>query len=89
MNKNRRRMKRCLYCYLPFEQLAVDYHPACSKKMFGQPESPGLPYAETDLEQLALQVIQSQTAVTGVQPKLSLHLTASNKENKNKRFTIV
>ncbi|MFT4154599.1 HipA domain-containing protein [Parafilimonas sp.] len=81
-------MKRCLHCYLPLSHTSVDYHPACSKKMFGQPEPPELPYAESDLEQLALQVIQSRVAVTGVQPKLSLHLP-SDKKNKDRRFTIV
>ena len=41
------------------------------------------------MEELAEQVIKSQTAVTGVQPKLSLHLASADKPNLPKRFTIV
>jgi serine/threonine-protein kinase HipA len=48
-----------------------------------------LPYSEKDLEPLAKEVIQSQTAVTGVQAKLSLHITGNNKEGSERRFTIV
>jgi serine/threonine-protein kinase HipA len=39
--------------------------------------------------QLASQVIRSQIAVTGVQPKLSLDIAPDKKETKAKRFTIV
>lgn len=28
-------MERCLYCYQPLEQGQVDFHPQCSKKIFG------------------------------------------------------
>jgi serine/threonine-protein kinase HipA len=56
--------------------------------MFGQPTAPVLPYSELDLEPLAREVIQSQTAVTGVQPKLSLHLSGRD-EHGARRFTIV
>ena len=47
------------------------------------------PYSEEDLEPLAREVIQRQTAVTGVQAKLSLHITGSNKQGTERRFTIV
>jgi serine/threonine-protein kinase HipA len=57
--------------------------------MFGQPIAPELPYSEDKLEELALQVIQSHTTVTGIQPKLSLHLASSEQPNRPKRFTIV
>jgi serine/threonine-protein kinase HipA len=66
-----------------------DFHAACSKKIFGQPTPPALPYSEADLEPLAKELIQSQTAVTGVQAKLSLHITGNNKEGTERRFTIV
>jgi serine/threonine-protein kinase HipA len=67
----------------------LDFHPACSKKLFDQAIPPDLPYSEEDLEPLAKQVIQSQTAVTGVQAKLSLHITDNQKEGIKQRFTIV
>lgn len=79
---------RCLYCYQPLENGVHDFHASCSNRLFGQPVPPELPFSEDDLETLALQIIQSQTAVTGVQPKLSLD-TTGNKKDKSKRFTIV
>jgi serine/threonine-protein kinase HipA len=81
--------KRCLFCYLKLEDESSDFHPSCSRKIFGQSVPPDLPYQENDLEGLAKQVIQSQTAVTGVQPKLSLHLSKGETPNANKRLTIV
>jgi len=82
-------MSRCLYCYQSLNESEQDFHATCSKKIFGQPITPALPYSEADLEPLAKEVIQSQTAVTGVQAKLSLHITGNNKEGTESRFTIV
>lgn len=62
---------------------------ALVQKIFGQPTPPELPYSEVDLEPLAKEVIQAQTAVTGVQAKLSLHITNNKQEGKGKRFSIV
>lgn len=72
-------MTRCLFCYQPLGDHEADFHPSCSKKIFGQSSPPTLPYSETDLEPLARQIIQSHTAITGVQAKLSLHITGSPK----------
>ncbi|MBK8566128.1 MAG: HipA domain-containing protein [Saprospiraceae bacterium] len=82
-------MKKCLYCYQPLAEDEPDFHASCSKKLFGQPVPPVLPYSEADLEPLAKEVIQSQTAITGVQAKLSLHITDSDRGGTAKRFTIV
>jgi len=82
-------MNRCLFCYQPLAENELDFHVSCSKKIFGQPLPPALPYSEADLEPLAKEVIQSQIAVTGVQAKLSLHITNNNLSEKGKRFTIV
>ncbi|MDD4645289.1 MAG: HipA domain-containing protein [Bacteroidales bacterium] len=82
-------MSRCLYCYQPLNEIQTDFHPACSRKIFRQPTPPELPYNEDQMRELALQVIQSQTTVTGVQPKLSLHLLSDKKKTDPKRFTIV
>lgn len=82
-------MNTCLYCYQSLKNNEQDYHASCSKKLFGQPSAPVLPYAEDDLEPLAKEVIQTQTAVTGVQVKLSLHITSGNQAGSEKRFTIV
>lgn len=81
-------MKKCLYCYGPLTQNEIDFHSACCKKIFGQSTPPELPYTEDQMEQLALQVVKSQITLTGVQAKLSLELTTSEK-GEGKRFTIV
>ncbi|MFM8453480.1 MAG: HipA domain-containing protein [Gammaproteobacteria bacterium] len=82
-------MSNCLFCYQPLAANGQDFHAACSKKIFGQPTPPALPYSEEDLEPLAKEVIRSQTAVTGVQAKLSLHISGNNKEGTERRFTVV
>ncbi len=81
--------KRCLYCYQILQDNETDFHAACSKKIFGISIPPELPYSEENMNELASQVIQSQTTVTGVQPKLSLHLASAERPNFAKRFTIV
>ena len=80
---------RCLYCYQPLSEKEVDFHASCSKKIFGSATPPELPYDESQMKDLALQVIQSQMTVTGVQPKLSLNLTDGENKKEPKRFTIV
>lgn len=79
----------CFYCYKPLEGDEQDFHTSCSKKMFGQAVPPVLPYREDELEKLAEEVLKSQTTVTGVQAKLSLHLASDGHRNVTKRFTIV
>jgi serine/threonine-protein kinase HipA len=82
-------MSNCLFCYQPLAANEQDFHASCSKKIFGQPTPPDLPYSEEDLEPLAKKVIQSQTAVTGVQAKLSLYITGNPIGGNERRFTIV
>ena len=76
----------CLYCYRPLLKGEKDMHMACIKKFFGTTTLPILNYTTEQLDQLALQIIQDQTSLTGVQPKLSLHL---NDHEGSKRLTIV
>ena len=61
-------------------------HAACIKKYFGTTALPALDYTTGQLDQLALQIIHDRTSLTGVQPKLSLHL---NEHEGTKRLTIV
>lgn len=82
-------MTRCLYCYKPLAAGEQDYHSTCSRAIFGTPRAPLLPYSEADLEPLAREVIQHHTAVTGVQAKLSLHITGAERTGTDRRFTIV
>ncbi len=80
---------RCLYCYEPLDGHQYDFHTACSKKIFGHPIAPLLPYSDHHLEPLAAEVIRNSTAVTGVQPKLSLHIGPGEQDELARRFTIV
>lgn len=67
-------MRRCLYCYKPLNDGETDFHQSCAKKFFGTAVAPELPYTRSDLRKLAKQVVQSQTTIAGVQPKLSMYL---------------
>ncbi len=82
-------MNRCLFCYNLLADKETDFHKACSRKIFGQSTPPELPYTETQMEDLALQIIRSQVTITGVQPKISLDISSGQNKNEPKRFTIV
>ena len=79
-------MSKCLYCYKELGPEEVDFHKSCCRKFFGTATAPSLDYTREQLDELASQVIQSQTTLTGVQPKLSLNL---NKHENSQRLTIV
>jgi len=79
----------CLYCYRLLDAGEQSFHAACSRKFFGDPIPPELPYTENDLSSLALEVIQTRTAVPGVQAKLSLNLRSGRSSNMPGRFAIV
>ncbi len=79
---------RCLYCYKEGVADEKDFHPSCSRKMWGGKEPPLLDLSEERMKELAVQVVRSHIAVTGVQPKLSLDIK-EKKEDGSLRFTIV
>lgn len=79
-------MCKCLYCYKELDEGQKDFHPGCARKFFGTAKVPSLEYRREDLDELAAQVIQAQTSLTGVQPKLSLNL---HKHEGSNRLTIV
>lgn len=79
---------RCLYCYQLLDN-NNDYHLTCSKKIFGTTTPPLLPYTGAQMDELALQIIQSQITITGVQPKVTLEVGPSETKDESKRFTIV
>ena len=81
------KMKNCLYCYQPLEGDEIDFHQACSKKMFGTNVSPILDFNLKETEEIARKLVIKSIAVTGVQPKLSLELEKKLKEIP--RLTIV
>lgn len=77
----------CLYCYEGLDENKQDFHPACAKKMFGTEIPPVIDFDLKQLEELAMQIVIKSVAVTGVQPKLSLHL--EKHKNEASRLTIV
>ena len=79
-------MSKCLYCYKELAPGEVDFHKGCCRKFFGTGTAPVLDYTRAEMDQLAAQVIQSQTTLTGVQPKLSLNL---DKHRDSRKLTIV
>ena len=82
------RSDRCLFCYLTLEGTAGDYHPACSKKLFGTIVPPELPITSDDVLELAEQSVQRGATVTGVQTKLSIGIQYSDAQAPD-RFTIL
>lgn len=81
-------MKQCLYCYKPLKSNEIDFHTACSKKIFDSKVAPELPYSDNEMQALATEIIRSQVSVTGVQAKLSLNIIGA-KSKEVSRFTIV
>lgn len=75
---------KCLYCY---KESTSEFHPGCSKKIFGVQNPPLLPYSSDDMLLLAEQMIKGKATLTGVQPKLSLHI--EKPDNEPDKLTIV
>jgi serine/threonine-protein kinase HipA len=76
----------CLICYKPLGSGEIDYHAPCVVKTFGVKELPRLDIDEKKLSHYAKKIIDANTAITGVQPKLSMWLDTSKH---NIRFTVV
>ena len=79
-------MSKCLYCYKELGPGEVDFHKSCCRKFFGTATAPSLDYTRAQMDELAAQVIRSQTTLTGVQPKLSLNL---DRHKGSRKLTIV
>ena len=79
-------MSKCLYCYKELGPGEVDFHKSCCRKFFGTATAPSLDYTRAQMDELAAQVIRSQTTLTGVQPKLSLNL---DRHKDSQKLTIV
>lgn len=77
---------KCLYCYKELGPGEVDFHKSCCRKFFGTTTVPSLDYTRAQMDELAAQVIKSQTTLTGVQPKLSLNL---DRHKGSQKLTIV
>jgi serine/threonine-protein kinase HipA len=72
---------RCLGCYKILEnKLPGNYHTSCSKKLFGTEIPPEVNFGSNDLETLALKSLTEHLGLTGVQPKISIHLEKSQND---------
>ena len=76
----------CLLCYKLLDKDEIDYHTKCVMKTFGLKQMPTIDIDEKKLAAYAKKIVGANTAITGVQPKLSLWLDESKKSI---RFTIV
>lgn len=80
--------EKCLYCYGPLQNGEKDFHASCARKFFRSNAAPILPYSRDNISDLALQVIQTSTTLTGVQAKLSLDINRGER-NQQDKLTIV
>jgi len=80
-------MNRCLCCNKPLKNPDTPYlwHKSCIKKFFGTTKLPDIDVSEEILNKIAIDSTSKGYTVTGVQKKLSLHLT----ESKEPRLTLV
>lgn len=81
-------MERCQYCYKELSPGERHYHRHCAKRFFGTYKVPEIPYTRDNINDLAQTLVKSQTTVTGVQPKLSMHLSRGGKDEPD-RLTLV
>jgi serine/threonine-protein kinase HipA len=81
--------KHCLYCYQPLPENAIDFHEKCSRKFFGTNVPPVLDYDNSQMQELAKEIVIRSIAVTGVQAKLSLTLEKIPGNPKHSRLTVV
>ena len=77
----------CLICGEPLSD-SSSYHRSCSRKFFGTDEPPSLDYNISEINKIAQETVLKSITLTGVQPKLSLHLSKTG-NGKGKKLTIV
>ena len=83
-------MSKCLFCYQTLNEGEIDFHPKCSKKIFGTAVAPLLNYTIDEMETLAKEIIETSISVPGVQPKLSLGFIKETLANGTKgRLTVL
>ena len=80
---------KCYGCYQALGATERLYHARCSRKLFGTPVPPTLPFMEQDILGLAEQSVLRSATVAGVQTKLSLGLMRGDSSASPDRFTIL
>lgn len=86
MEKNK---NRCLYCYKELNEDEIDFHPKCSKLIFGVTVPPVLSLNKEQLIEMAQEITKRSVTIPGVQPKLSLNIEQHPDDPKKSRLTIV
>lgn len=77
---------QCLVCMEALESPKELYHKRCARSLFGFTHAPVINISDDDFEQLALLQINQRLTLTGVQRKLSLSTSLSEKKE---RLTVV
>lgn len=80
---------KCYGCYQALSATEPLYHARCSRKLFGTPVPPMLPFTEKDIVGLAEQSVLRSATVAGAQTKLSLGLMRGESTTSPDRFTIL
>lgn len=77
----------CLSCGLQLDTGDHLYHRSCKERLFLSQDIPHFPFALDELDHLAGKIVESHNAaVTGVQKKLSLHMS---QEGDHKKLTFI
>lgn len=77
----------CRSCGLELNSGEASYHGSCRERLFLSDEVPHFPFALEELDHLAGKIVESHNAaVTGVQKKLSLHIS---QEGDHKKLTFI
>lgn len=69
---------KCLSCHEPAPDLEGGYHRRCARKLFGANWVPSVPFSSSDIVTQAQKMV-GKISISGVQPKLSLHLDKKRK----------
>src|SRR3990172_3156376 len=71
-------MGRCLSCHKPIPDMKEGYHKRCARRLFDARWVPVIPFSSRDMVTQAIKMI-GQISISGVQPKLSVHLDKTEK----------
>src|SRR3989304_10451198 len=69
---------RCLSCHGPGPELDGGYHRKCARRLFGTTWVPAIPFSSADIVAEAQKMV-GKISISGVQPKLSVHLDKRGK----------
>lgn len=68
----------CLSCHRPDPETEGGYHRRCARKLFGTTWAPAIPFSSSEIVSRAQKMV-GKISISGVQPKLSVHLDRKKK----------